>query len=58
MSFELVLVPACQYGGMEHPGAIFFPLSGLRATLDGHQTATAAATVERYLSERRPSTGT
>ncbi|MDE2752025.1 MAG: hypothetical protein OXI83_05560 [Gemmatimonadota bacterium] len=53
-----MLVPACQYGGMEHPGAIFLPLSRLRATLDGHQTATAAATVERYLSERRPSTGT
>ena len=53
-----MLVPAFQYGGMEYPGAIFFSLSRPRATLDGHQAATAAATVERYLSERRPSTGT
>lgn len=47
-----MLDPAFQYGGMEHPSAIFFPLNWPRATLDGHQTATAAAIVERYLAER------
>ncbi len=37
---------------IQRTGDIFFPLSWLRTTLDGHQTASAAAVVERYLAER------
>ena len=37
---------------IQRTGDIFFPLSWLQATLDGHQTATAAAIVEQYLADR------
>ena len=37
---------------IQRTGDIFFPLSWLQTTLDGHQTATAAAIVERYLADR------
>ena len=37
---------------IQRTGDIFFPLSWLQTTLDGHQTATAAAIVEQYLAER------
>jgi aminopeptidase N len=50
--FEFVLVPSFQYGGMEHPGAIFYNASGLmldesatqgqilgRASVTSHETA-------------------
>ena len=37
---------------IQRTGDIFFPLRWLRATLDGHQTAAAAAVVERYLADR------
>ncbi len=37
---------------IQRTGDIFFPLSWLRTTLDGHQTATAAAIVEQYLTDR------
>ena len=37
---------------IQRTGDIFFPLSWLRTTLDGHQTATAAAIVEQYLADR------
>jgi aminopeptidase N len=37
---------------IQRTGDIFFPLSWLQTTLDGHQTATAAATVEQYLADR------
>ena len=37
---------------IQRTGDIFFPLSWLQATLDGHQTAGAAAVVEQYLAER------
>ena len=37
---------------IQRTGDIFFPLSWLQTTLDGHQTGTAAAIVEQYLAER------
>ena len=37
---------------IQRTGDIFFPLSWLQTTLDGHQTATAAAIVEQYLADR------
>ena len=37
---------------IQRTGDIFFPLSWLRTTLDGHQTAGAAAIVEQYLADR------
>ncbi len=37
---------------IQRTGDIFFPLSWLQTTLDGHQTATAAAMVEQYLADR------
>jgi len=37
---------------IQRTGDIFFPLSWLQTTLDGHQTAAAAAIVEQYLSDR------
>ena len=37
---------------IQRTGDIFFPLSWLQTTLDGHQTATAAAIVEQYLTDR------
>ena len=37
---------------IQRTGDIFFPLSWLRTTLDGHQTAAAAAVVEQYLADR------
>ena len=37
---------------IQRTGDIFFPLSWLRTTLDGHQTASAAAVVEQYLADR------
>ena len=37
---------------IQRTGDIFFPLSWLQTTLDGHQTAAAAAIVERYLADR------
>ena len=37
---------------IQRTGDIFFPLRWLHATLDGHQTATAAAIVEQYLADR------
>ena len=37
---------------IQRTGDIFFPLSWLQTTLDGHQTARAAAIVERYLADR------
>ena len=37
---------------IQRTGDIFFPLSWLQTTLDGHQTASAAAIVERYLTDR------
>ena len=37
---------------IQRTGDIFFPLSWLQATLDGHQTSSAAAIVERYLADR------
>ena len=37
---------------IQRTGDIFFPLSWLQTTLDGHQTATAASIVEQYLAER------
>ena len=37
---------------IQRTGDIFFPLSWLQTTLDGHQTATAAASVEQYLADR------
>lgn len=37
---------------IQRTGDIFFPLRWLHATLDGHQTAAAAAVVERWLTER------
>ena len=37
---------------IQRTGDIFFPLSWLQTTLDGHQTAAAAAIVEQYLAER------
>ena len=38
---------------IQRTGDIFFPLSWLQTTLDGHQTANAAAVVEEYLADRR-----
>ena len=38
---------------IQRTGDIFFPLSWLQTTLDGHQTASAAAIVEQYLAERQ-----
>src|SRR6185295_727507 len=38
---------------IKRTGDIFFPLGWLSATLDGHQTATAAEMVTRFLAERR-----
>ena len=37
---------------IQRTGDIFFPLSWLQTTLDGHQTASAAAIVEQYLADR------
>ncbi len=37
---------------IQRTGDIFFPLRWLYATLDGHQTAAAAATVEQFLADR------
>ena len=37
---------------IQRTGDIFFPLRWLEATLDGHQSASAAAIVEQYLMER------
>ena len=37
---------------IQRTGDIFFPLSWLQTTLDGHQTAAAAAIVEQYLADR------
>ncbi len=37
---------------IQRTGDIFFPLSWLQTTLDGHQTGTAAAIVEQYLADR------
>ena len=37
---------------IQRTGDIFFPLSWLQTALDGHQTATAAATVEQFLADR------
>ena len=37
---------------IQRTGDIFFPLSWLQTTLDGHQTAAAATIVEQYLAER------
>ena len=37
---------------IQRTGDIFFPLSWLQTTLDGHETAAAAAIVEQYLAER------
>ena len=37
---------------IQRTGDIFFPLSWLQTTLDGHQTAAAAASVEQYLADR------
>ena len=37
---------------IQRTGDIFFPLSWLRTTLDGHQTVSAAAVAEQYLVDR------
>ena len=37
---------------IQRTGDIFFPLSWLQTTLDGHQTGSAAAIVEQYLADR------
>ncbi len=37
---------------IQRTGDIFFPLSWLQTALDGHQTATAVATVEQFLADR------
>ena len=37
---------------IQRTGDIFFPLGWLQTTLDGHQTASAAAIVEQYLADR------
>ena len=37
---------------IQRTGDIFFPLSWLQTTFDGHQTVAAAASVEQYLAER------
>ena len=37
---------------IQRTGDIFFPLSWLQTTLDGHQTASAATIVEQYLTDR------
>lgn len=37
---------------IQRTGGIFFPARWLGATLDGHQTASAAAIVDRYLADR------
>jgi aminopeptidase N len=53
--FDFVLIPSFQFGGMEHPGAVFYNASGL--LLDESATQTQLLGRASLISTRPPTCG-